>query len=63
MIKITCDMCGKEIFTTIDRVDVNLDFTGVITRKFRDRTKHLCITCANTLLAWMDAQLEKGGAE
>lgn len=63
MITITCDMCGKKIHTTINRVDVNLNYTGIMVGEFKDTTKHLCTTCANTLLAWTDAQLQKGGTK
>lgn len=63
MITVTCDMCGKKIPTHVDLVDVNFEYNGMRLGEFRTKQRNLCITCATRLVNWVDAQLEKGGAE
>lgn len=64
MVKVTCDMCGKEL-DILDRVDLHIDtecpcyLLGDITFH-SDKEKHLCRKCATRLVNWINNQLEKG---
>lgn len=59
MIKVTCDMCGEELSTATNEVELKLNYDGLITLcqgDFRPAERQLCITCATRLLNWIDNQ-------
>ena len=59
MIKVTCDMCGEELSTATNEVELKLNYDGLITLcqgGFRPAERQLCITCATRLLNWIDNQ-------
>lgn len=67
MIKVFCDICGKEIDYEIDGVNLDFNQYGVV--KFKSNwnaEKQLCTACAAKVCKWIDEQCEKqkaGGAD
>ena len=63
MITTTCDMCGEVLNQTIDEVELELNYNGLLTLNrcgFRPAKRQLCVSCATRLVNWIDNQLEKG---
>ena len=64
MIKLFCDMCGREIDYDVD--GINLDFNRYGTVKFRqgeELEKQLCKSCAQKVCDYIDAEAMKASAD
>ncbi len=64
MIKLFCDMCGREIDYDVD--GINLDFNRYGTVKFRqgeELEKQLCKRCAHKVCDYIDAEAMKASAD
>lgn len=62
MITVTCDMCGEKVHTATNKVELSLEYEGIIILGkggFRSTRRQLCDTCATRLVNWIDNQLNE----
>ena len=64
MVKVFCDMCGREIDYEVDGVNLDFNHYGVVSFKTPfSAEKQLCLSCAARVCNFVDSGAREEGAE
>lgn len=64
MVKVFCDMCGREIGYEVDGVNMDFNHYGVVAFKSSfSAEKQLCISCATRVCNFVENGAKMGGGD
>ena len=61
MVKVFCDMCGKEVNREVDGVNLDFNHYGVVrfNSEYTLKDQQLCVTCACSVIDYIKAERER----
>lgn len=64
MIKVFCDMCGREIDYEVDGVNLDFNHYGVVSfKKHFSTEKQLCLSCAARVRDFVESGAKMAGGD